>query len=451
MGGSLTRRTYATTIGKSQGRLVVLGSGWAGLKIVGGVNVKDYEVIMVSPRNHFVFTPLLASTSGMSLDHTDVIAQCLTLAQPVGTLEFRNITEPVRHHQRKAKYYQAWCDNIDIHKKEIMCTPALPGLKPFSLAYDKLVIAVGAYSNTFGIPGVEKHGLFLKEISHAQKIRARIIECFEMASEPNTSELEQWKLLHFAVVGGGPTGVEFSAELHDFVKDDLAKLYPELMNKVQITVYDVAEKILGGFDDALASYAAKKFARSGIQIRTRTFIKEVKDGKLVLKDDTEIPFGALVWATGLTATPLIRNLPVTHTKSQKVLTDEYLRVLDTESKPVEDIYALGDCATIKGNELPATAQVANQQGVWLRKHLNAFTREGLGKPFHYSHIASMVYIGSWNAIFDTTGGALMSTGSGGSPGLRGRIAWFVWRSAYLIRSVSVRNMINIPLHWFMTW
>ncbi|KAJ3003310.1 hypothetical protein HKX48_001822, partial [Thoreauomyces humboldtii] len=166
---------HIASIGKTQGRLVILGSGWGGLKVLSGINTTDFEVVMVAPRNHFLFTPLLASTA-------------------VGTLEFRTITEPVRHHNRKAIYHQAWCDGIDLQKKEIACAPALPGMKPFNLSYDKLVVAVGSYSNTFGIPGVEQHGFFLKEIIHAQKIRARIIECFEMASEPNITEEEQWKL-----------------------------------------------------------------------------------------------------------------------------------------------------------------------------------------------------------------------------------------------------------------
>ncbi|TPX56611.1 hypothetical protein PhCBS80983_g04418 [Powellomyces hirtus] len=406
----------ATSIGKTGGRLVILGSGWAGLKLLGGINTKDYEVLMIAPRNHFVFTPLLASTS-------------------VGTLEFRTITEPVRHHNRKALYHQAWCDSIDLTTRSLTCMPALPDhTQPFTLSYDKLVIAVGAYSNTFGIPGVEQHGFFLKEISHAQRVRARIIECFEMASEPNCSEDDQWKLLSFAVVGGGPTGVEFSAELHDFIKDDLRRLYPSLINKAQITVYDVAEKILGSFDDALADYATQKFAREGIKIRTKTFIRKVEKNKLVLTDGTEIPFGVLVWATGLTATPLIRNLsPAAHSSSHRLVTDDYLRVLDLDGTPIPDVYACGDCATIKGNELPATAQVASQQGIWLRKHLNKVPRNEMGQP--------MAYIGGWKAIMETPNESKLPKG------IRGYLAWLAWRSAYLYKSVSARNMVLIPITW----
>ncbi|KAJ3035415.1 hypothetical protein HDV00_004013 [Rhizophlyctis rosea] len=316
----------------------------------------------------------------------------------------------------------------------------------FKVGFDKLVIAVGAYSNTFGVPGVAEHGFFLKEVDHARRVRARILECFEIASEPTTSEEEKLKLLHFAVVGGGPTGIEFSAELHDFIVEDLARLYPQLMSKVRISVYDVAEKILGGFDSKLAEYAAHKFNRDGIEIKTKTFIKEVKKNKLILKDDTEIPFGALVWATGITATPLTKALTVTKDpRSQRIHTDDFLRVLDTEGKPIQDVYALGDCAMIKDKPLPATAQVAAQKGIWLKKHLNDLAKYNEDKqPFAYHHVGSMVYTGSWKALLDR-----------GDPNnaknFSGRFAWLIWRSAYLTMSVSAKNKALIPMYWFLTW
>ncbi|KAJ3158111.1 hypothetical protein HDU86_003063 [Geranomyces michiganensis] len=412
-----------SSIGKTGGRLVILGSGWGGLKALSGIDTSAYEVVVLSPRNHFVFTPLLCGAS-------------------VGTLEFRNITEPVRRHNRRAHYHQAWCQKIDLQKRELTCSPALPEMEPFKLTYDKLVIAVGAFSNTFNIPGVEEHGFFLKEISHAQRVRASLIECFERASEPNVSDQEQWKLLHFAIVGGGPTGIEFAAELHDFIKDDLRRLYPTLINKAQITVYDVAEKILSSFDGELAAYATRKFARDGIKIRTKTFIQEVRKNTLVLKDGEEIPFGVLVWATGLTATPLIRAVEATHSKSQRLLTDEYLRVLDKDGKPIDEVFACGDCAEIKDNMLPATAQVASQQGIFLRKHLNAMAKGSAEpKPFHYNHMGSMAYIGGWKAIMD------LGQGENVPKSFRGYFAWLAWRSAYLYKSVSARNMVLIPITW----
>jgi NADH dehydrogenase FAD-containing subunit len=105
-------------------------------------------------------------------------------------------------------YYAANCTSIDLASKKILCQEALSShnYKDFTLAYDKLVIAVGAVSNTFNTPGVHEHALFLRDISDARKIRKSILEKFEFASEPFTTEAEQLDALHFAVVGAGPTG-----------------------------------------------------------------------------------------------------------------------------------------------------------------------------------------------------------------------------------------------------
>jgi NADH dehydrogenase FAD-containing subunit len=268
------------------------------------------------------------------------------------------------------EYHQAWCDNVDFEQSKVDCTlnlsavpathitdPATHTLQTvtnnqknhLSLNYDHLIIAVGSYSNTFNIPGVKEHAFFLKEVSDARKIRSRVLECFERA-EMSRSEEEKNGLLHFAVVGGGPTGVEFSSELHDFIREDCSRLFPGLMNHVTLAVYDVAPTILANFDKSLSEYCMTKFKRSGIEVRTGTAVERVEDGKLVLKNGKQIPFGCLVWSTGLTENPMTASLEnrVMKSKSKRILTDPYLRVLDNEGKVIPNVYAVGDCATIKG-------------------------------------------------------------------------------------------------------
>ncbi|CAG8618735.1 6862_t:CDS:10, partial [Dentiscutata heterogama] len=330
-----------------------IGSGWAGFKLLKDINTRDYEVVVVSPRNYFVFTPLLASSS-------------------VGTLEFRCVVEPVRRYSPKVRYYQAYADSVDLKKQIVHCTSNLDYKRDkFTIQYDTLVVAVGANSNTFGIPGVGDYALFLKDISDARKIRQRVIECFEYASQPNVTKEEIPGILHFAVVGGGPTGVEFSAELHDFITQDMSRLYPGLINLVTMTVYDVAPQILGSFDQSLRDYAIKKFTRKGIQIRTGTHVDAVKARHLVIKENGEVPYGMLVWATGLTDNPLTRAMGEHIMKDQsakRLLTDHYFRVLSKDDgMPINNVYAIGDCATIQDYDLPATAQVANQKANHLRK------------------------------------------------------------------------------------
>ncbi|RUP47384.1 FAD/NAD(P)-binding domain-containing protein, partial [Jimgerdemannia flammicorona] len=332
----------------------------------------------------------------------------------VGTLEFRCIMEPVRSYSQNIEYYQAWCDSIDLDAKTIVCTSSLEDKKDkFTVPYDKLVISVGAYSNTFGIPGVKEYALFLKDIGDARKIRSRVLECFEHASQPGITVQEQLNLLHFAVVGGGPTGIEFSAELYDFLSEDLSRLYPALMDKVQMSVYDVAPQILGNFDKNLGAYAAKRFRRKGIQIKTGKHVQEITKHSLKIQEDGEVPYGMLVWATGLMQNPLVRSLDglAKDLGSQRIITDGRLRVLNKDSmEPFEDVFALGDCATIQNCDLPATAQVANQKA-------------------HYLGRGAMAYIGNWEAVVDM------------SPVHRkakeqGHLAWFFWRSSYLSMSAS---------------
>ena len=120
--------------------------------------------------------------------------------------------------------------------------------------------------------------LFLKDIGDARKIRRRILEIFDLAVLPTTTEKVKKNLLHFAVVGGGPTGMEFAANLSDLIHQDLSKLYPSLMRYVRISLYDVAPKVLPMFDASLADYAVKIYTREGIDIKTSHHVEELRKG-----------------------------------------------------------------------------------------------------------------------------------------------------------------------------
>lgn len=150
--------------------------------------------------------------------------------------------------------------------------------KMFDVPFDKLVVAVGCNTQTFGTPGVKENALFLKDVGDARKIKRRILECFELAAMPTTSpEMRKW-LLNFAVVGGGPTGTEFAAVLADLIHEDMMKIYPDLKGHAHITVYDVAPRVLSMFDDALAKYAAKTLDREGVAVKTKHHVEELRWG-----------------------------------------------------------------------------------------------------------------------------------------------------------------------------
>ena len=219
--------SFITPALKKKPKVVVLGTGWAGFRFVKGLDQKFWDVTVISPRNHFIFTPLLASTT-------------------VGTLEFRAIIEPTRSICQK--YYQAETQKILPDENKIVCYDSFYD-KTFEQDYDYLVLAVGAVPNTFNIPGVKEHCFFLRQIPDARAIRKRLLTCFEEASSPLCTPETRNKLLSFVVVGGGPTSIEFSAELHDFLVSDFKKWFPQLTeDHIKITVIESTDHILGTFD-----------------------------------------------------------------------------------------------------------------------------------------------------------------------------------------------------------
>ncbi|KAL9054023.1 MAG: hypothetical protein Q9162_004429 [Coniocarpon cinnabarinum] len=519
--------------------------GWAGYNLGHTLNPRKFQTVIVSPRSHFVFTPLLASTA-------------------TGTLEFRTAIEPVRRSRGNSpEFFQARAVDVSFVDKTVTLDEAVTdprqGLAPvggrfgwksredvdnhiaarkeqrrvFDLQYDKLVIAVGAYSQTFNTPGVKEHAHFLKDVGDARRIRRTILTCYETAALPTTLEHVRRQLLNFVITGGGPTGIEFAAELHDLIRDDLNKLYPHLKGLARITVHDVAPTVLNMFDRKLSDYAVRTFKRENIDVKTESVVQALEaglpddhtsnsatssNGKLhlephqpgvTLKLKGQPPQGAgmVVWSTGLMPNPFIaksmslahsfperctifkgdpevaRNLQwsiATDSRTGSVLTNDRLRViLEAKEAPeasndaasststsssstnpgqdptptrayMTDVYALGDCAQITGTTYPATAQVANQKATWLARHLNHGDLPS--SRFHFRDLGVMAYVGGWRAIFQ--GGPAISGGRLADTGLAnvsGRAAWIIWRTAYLVRSVSWRNKVLIPVYWVVNW
>ncbi|KAK0219768.1 pyridine nucleotide-disulfide oxidoreductase-domain-containing protein [Armillaria nabsnona] len=449
-------RTFLSPPTRGKQSLVILGSGWGGYEVLRGVDKKNWNVTIISPNTYFNFTPLLASAA-------------------VGTLEFRCTVEPVRRYTPKVSYYQAWCDNIDFKHKTLTCVAATPPVsfgsappaapQPFSIKYDKLVIAVGAYRQTFGIPGVKEHAHFLKDVKDARRIRTRILECLEQANQPDMTDAERRKLLNFCVVGGGPTGVEFAAELHDLLHTEIAQQHPELAKMARINLYDVADSILGTFDRSLVRYTENTLRRDGINLHLRHHVEKVEKGKLFIKEVGEVPFGLLVWSTGLAPNPLIEAITELKKRdtTNRVLTDGYLNALNVDGTPNPDVWAIGDAASIESDPLPATAQVANQKAKYVTKTLNklpilthSHEDEEVSKdthvdePFQFRNRGSLAYIGGWRAIYDRS----KATGDGENTFMNkesGRVAWLLWRSAYFTQTLSWRNKILVPTYWFLNW
>ena len=353
----------------------------------------------------------------------------------------------LRHKHTAVTFYEAEATKIDAEKKVIYVSDdsEIKGsVSHTEVPFDMLVVGVGAENATFGIPGVRENGCFLKEVGDAQKIRKRIMDCCETATFKGQSDEEIRRLLHMVVVGGGPTGVEFAGELQDFFEHDLRKWIPEIANNFKVTLVEALPNVLPMFSKNLIEYTEQTFKEETIEIRTKTMVKNVADsfieveyadasGKKVME---KIPYGLLVWATGNSLRPLVKDLmsqiPAQKDSRRGLLVNEYLVV-----KGTENIWAVGDCAV--ANYAP-TAQVASQEGAFLarlfgqmakteqieselailseeqekapnkdardqvfnnikelQKRLRRVKQMG---PFEYSHQGSLAYIGSEKAVAD---------------------------------------------------
>lgn len=397
--------------------LVILGAGFGAISLVKRIDLQHYRVTVISPRNHFLFTPLLPSTTA-------------------GKIEFRSIIEPVRRTRKGIDFVQAEAISLDTAYQILGCR-TVDKTAEFSIHYDTLVISVGAWNNTYGIPGVKENAMFLKELTDARNIRERVTWCLERADVPGITPKERSRLLHFVVVGGGPTGVEFAAELDDLFDEELGRLYPHLKGDVTITLVEGGKSLLNSFDQGLRDYTARRFQSEGIEVRFQAKVKEVQPGKLILEDGSTIEAEVIVWSTGFAPAGFVQGLSFTKERTGRILTDEFMRIPDDPN-----IFAIGDCATPANQTLPQTAQAAMQQGKYLATSLNRAARGKEVKPFTFNNLGMLAYIGDNRALADIPKAKLR---------WRGILTYIFWRSAYITRLVSLKNKVLVLFDWFKAW
>ncbi|CAE6425174.1 unnamed protein product, partial [Rhizoctonia solani] len=445
--------------------IVVLGSGWGATSMLKSLDTEDYNVVVISPRNYFLFTPLLPSVA-------------------IGTLDSRSIIQPTRyitrHKSRRVYVYEAEAQEVDPKNKTVTfadLSPVKGGVSSTTIPYDYLVYAVGAETQTFGIPGVRENACFMKELHDAEKLRTTIMDCIESAAFKDQSDEEIDRLLHCVVVGGGPTGVELSGELHDFLKEDLENWYPDIAPRLRITLieasWDRLPNVLPTFSRELIKYTESTFKENKIDVMTKTMVKEIKEKSVLVQnaagERVEIPFGAIVWAAGNVGRPITRKLmehfPEHQTNKRGITVDDFLRM-----KGADGIFAVGDCTA---TSYAPTAQVASQEGTYLARlfgqiakkdklekrlaelragpHTDETERQiesvvkqinkaSKLRPFHYSHQGSLAYIGSEKAIADLP----FLNGNFASGGVA---TYLFWRSAYLSNLFSLRNRFLVINDW----
>lgn len=390
-------------------RLLVLGSGFGGFSLLSRLDARDWDATLLSPRNYFLFTPLLPSAAS-------------------GSVEFRSILEPTRRRLRGVRVLEGLAESLDWDRREVHCLGAVGGER-FTLPYDHLVIAVGAAVGDYGVPGVQEHALKLASVEDARAVRRGVLDQFARAEIPGLAPEERRQRLTFVVCGGGPTGVEIAAEIDDLIDEELRVSFPaELVAQARVVLVEATERLLTSFDEALGDYTRRHFLHSGIDVRMKAKVKAIERGRVLLEDGEVIPCGLVLWAGGNAPVPFLAALGG---GARRLAVDEYLRLPGHEN-----VYAVGDCAAVGQPPLPATAQVAQQQGAYLAKALKRLRRGDRVEPFRFKASGMLAYIGGGEALADL-------------PQVKwsGRGAWLFWRSVYLTKLVSPANKIKVLFDW----
>ncbi|HEX4955603.1 MAG TPA: FAD-dependent oxidoreductase [Thermoanaerobaculia bacterium] len=390
---------------------MVLGSGFAGYSLLLGLPARGWQRTLITPRNYFLFTPLLPSAV-------------------TGVVEFRSIVEPARRRLAGVSVLEAEATGIDWPARLVECRSSLSD-ETFAVPFDDLVVAVGTGTADFGVPGVGAHSLPLNTIGDARRIRQRILEQFALASLPSLAPAEVRRRLTFVVCGAGPTGVEVAAEIHDLLRRELLRSFGALADQARLVLIEAGPRILRSFDEALAVYAQRHFQREHIEVRLETTVRRLEADRVVLGDGSEIPSGLVVWAAGTAALPLVRAAFADVLNDQgRIRVDSFLRVVGRER-----VWAAGDCAVTEPG-FPATAQVAQQQGSYLARALSRQARGLEVRAFRFRYQGMLAYIGGGEALADL-------------PGLKGsgRGAWLFWRSVYLTKLVSLSNKVKVLFDW----
>src|SRR5919202_1328951 len=414
-------------------RILVLGSGFAGVEVLRRLQRKfrkknNIAITLVSRDNFLLFTPMLHEVSS-------------------GTIEIRHIVTPVRTFIKKANFYEANVQSIDLQSKKVIITHKIGKQSeptPYdqhALEYDYLVIALGSETSFFGMEDIKRHAFTMKTIYDAILLRNHVLNILEQASfEQENSDLRK-SLLTFVVVGGGFGGVETVGELNDFVKETVREFYKNLfMPDIKIILVNSHDKILPELGEELGNFALQKLKERGVQFIMNTQVKGATATTAILDNGSEISTYTLVWTAGVHPSKVISNLDCDHDKHHRIICNNYFELSGYEGKGV---YALGDCASITdpqtGKPYPPTAQHAIRQGKVAAKNIiSSIEVKRKKQKFDYKTKGMMAEIGKRTGVAELFGYKI-----------HGFIAWWLWRTFYLANLPTIKKKLKVMGDWTM--
>jgi NADH dehydrogenase len=390
-------------------KIVIIGGGFAGLWAVRRLRKAPVDVTLIDRSNHHLFQPLLyqVATAG--------------LAAP-------SIAAPLRHilsRQRNVTVLMGEVQRIDTARRRV-------GVGERELDYDYLLVASGATHAYFGRDDWAKFAPGLKTLDDAFLIRRRILDSFERA-EATRSEAERDACLTFAVIGGGPTGVELAGTLAEIARHTLAKDFRHIdPRKARVLLVEAGPRVLSTFSEELSAKARRQLERLGVEVHTGQPVTDIGDGFLVFGGQ-HIAARTILWGAGVAASALGKQLGAELDRAGRV------RVSDDLSLPGHpEVFVAGDLANLQqdGKPIPGVAPAAKQMGTRVAENMLARIGNQPTRPFRYKDWGALATIGRHSAVAQL-------------PTLRfsGILAWWFWLVLHILFLIGFRSRIIVLINW----
>lgn len=392
-------------------RVVIVGGGFAGLNAALGLGAEPkVEVTLLDRRNHHLFQPLLYQVATAGLSPADI-------ATPIRSVlsRFPN-----------TRVLRSEVEDVDLAGRKLATDAG-------SIEYDYLVLACGSRHAYFGHEEWEPFAPGLKTIEQATEIRRRVLDAFEEA-EKETDRLRQRALLTFAIVGGGPTGVELAGAIGEMSRFTLARDFRRIDPKLaRIILIEAAPRILPAFDPELASRAVRDLETLGVQVWTSSAVTKI-DARGLEVGAERIEAYTVLWAAGVRAEDLSRKLGVALANGGRVPVTADLSLVDHP-----EVFVAGDQAQVRdaaGRDLPALAPVALQQGRFVARQIRGELRGQARQSFRYVDRGALATIGRSRAVGEIRGWRV-----------HGTLAWAVWLFVHIYYLVGFRNRALVVFQW----
>ncbi|TAG44799.1 MAG: NAD(P)/FAD-dependent oxidoreductase [Betaproteobacteria bacterium] len=394
--------------------LIIIGGGFGGLWATRALAKSSVRITLIDRSNHHLFQPLLYQVATAGLSSPDIAAPLRTILRKQQNVDVR----------------LAEVTAIDVVKRSV----TLDGAS--TLDYDYLLVASGSTHAYFGHDDWEPHAPGLKTLDDALAIRRKLLLAFERA-ETATSEAERDAWLSFAVVGGGPTGVELAGTLAEIARHTLKQEFRHIdPSKAHVRLIEAGPRVLSAFPESLSAKAKAQLERLGVTVLCGAPVADISEHGYQI-GETFTPCRTVLWAAGVAASGLGAMLG----DAAVVKRDRAGRVqvnADLSVPGHPNVFVAGDLAAVMqdGKAVPGVAPAAKQMGAHVARNIKALIDGKATAAFRYADYGNLATIGRMAAIVDVRGFKLS-----------GLLAWWFWLAAHIFFLIGFRNRIAVLINW----